>query len=103
LKLSKKRLDSLQLIRTFVDSKKALFFGVEMIVYSICVVSVTISVESIIESFVSVYENRINTKRLITEERVHHEMLVAINGTKLAHCDSLVKASMENYWRNFKH
>ena len=74
-----------------------------MIVYSICVVSVTMSVESTVESFVSVYENRYNKKRPITEEHAQHEMLVASNGPELAHCDSLVKASMANYWRNFEH
>ena len=65
-------------------------------VYSINIASVTMSVVPIIQSFVSVYENRSNKKRPITEERAHHEMLVAINGLEFAHCDSLAMASMAN-------
>ena len=61
------------------------------------------SVESMIESFVPVYENRNNKKRQIAEEHDHQEMLVAISGPELAHCNSLVKASMANYWKDFKH
>ena len=56
-------LDCLQPTWAFIDSKKALFSGKEMIVYLICVASITISVESIIESFVSIYENRNKKKR----------------------------------------
>ena len=52
-----------------------------MIVYSPCIASVTMSVES----FVSVYENRNKKKRLLTEKHAHHEMLVAINGPEFAH------------------
>ena len=58
------------------------------------------SVESISESFASVYEYRNKKKRLITEEHACHKMLVAINGPELAHCDSIVKDSMANCWRN---
>ena len=38
--------------------------------------------------------------RPITEERAHHKMLVAIDGPEFAHCGSLVKASVANYWSN---
>ena len=59
-----KGLNSLQLIPAFIDSKKVLLFGVEMILYSMCVASVTMSVASIIYSFVSLYKNRNNKKNL---------------------------------------
>ena len=62
-------LESLQLIRAFINSKKSLVFGIEMFVYSIRVASVTISVESTTESFASVYQSRNNKKRPIAEER----------------------------------
>ena len=68
-----------------------------LLYYSIFVASVAMSVESIIGSFISVYENRNNKKRPITGEGAHHRMLVAINGPEFAHCDSLVKASMAVY------
>ena len=55
--------DSLQLVRAFTNSKEAVFFGVEMIVYSMCFESVMMFVESIIKSFVSVYKYRNNSKK----------------------------------------
>ena len=55
--------DSLQLVRAFTNSKEAVFFGVEMIVYSMCFASVMMFVESIIKSFVTVYKNRNNSKK----------------------------------------
>ena len=70
--------------------------------YSTYDVSVMMSVEFIIESFVSVYENRNIKRRPITDGRVHREMRVASNGLEFAHCNSLVKASMANYWENVK-
>ena len=94
VEMKPEELDSLQLIRAFIDSKKALFLGIEMIVYSPCIASVTMSVESTTKSFVSVYENRNNKKRLITEKHAHHEMLVAINGPEFAHSNSLVKEEL---------
>ena len=69
--------------------------------YSICIPSVMMSVESIIESFGSVHANRNKRKRPTTEEGAPHEMLVAMNGPELAHRDSLPKVCMSNNYKSF--
>ena len=39
----------------------------------------------------------------MAEEHAHPEMLAEINGPEVTHSDSLVKSSIANYSRNFKH
>ena len=95
-------IESLELFRIFLDSKKALYQEIELIIFSISTAAVTVSVESIIESYVSIYEYRNNKNRPITEERAHHEMLIAVNGPELAHADNVIKSSMLTYWKNQK-
>ena len=52
-----------------------------------------------IESMVSIYENRNNKFRPISEERAVLEMNIA-NGPDLAHCASVIQLSMTDYWKN---
>lgn len=82
--------------------KKALYQEIELIIFSISTAAVTVSVESIIESYASIYEYRNNKNRPIKEERAHHEMLIAVNGPELAHADNLIKSSMSKIWKNQK-
>ena len=60
------------------------------------------SVESVIESWVSVSEARSHNKRSISEERLCNEMIVAINGPLIQHADELIKAAMRRYWEKSK-
>ena len=60
MEMKQVELDSLQLIWALIASKKRCFIGVEMIAYSICIEAAKMFFESIVESFVSVYENRNN-------------------------------------------
>ena len=96
-------IDSLEVLKSFISSKEELYRNIEQIIFAVSVATVTISVESVIESYVSVYENRNNKNRPITEERAHHEMMIAINGPELSNADSIIKGSMSNYWRKYSH
>jgi hypothetical protein len=49
---------------------------------------------------VSIYENRNNKFRPISEERAVLEMNIAINCPELAHADGIIQASMAEYWKN---
>ena len=49
---------------------------------------------------VSIYENRNNKFRPISEERAVLEMNIAINGPELTHADGIIQASMTEYWKN---
>ena len=65
---------------------------------AIAVSAVKHSCESILESFVSMYENHFDIRRPTAEKSTNEEFEIAVNGPNLAHCDSVVKESMDNYW-----
>ena len=51
----------------------------------ICVASVVISVESVVESILSMYENRQSKLINLGEDRGNNEMMIAVNGPNIAH------------------
>ena len=55
--------------------------------------SVKHSCESILESFVSIYENIFDNRRPTAAKSTHEEFEVAVNGPNLAHGDYVVKES----------
>ena len=57
------KLDSKILIRNFFDPDEKLYINIEMILHSMVVASIKHSCESIMESFVSKYENHVNARR----------------------------------------
>ena len=57
-------------------------------------------VESICETWVSIKERHSPSTR-VNHEQYEYKTLIAINGPEVVHCDSLVKESMEDYWRQF--
>ena len=48
------------------------------------------SCESVLESFVSRYENHFDSRRSTDEETSNEEFEIAVNGPSLAHCDGIV-------------
>jgi hypothetical protein len=60
------------------------------------------SVESVVESWISVLEHHSNKSRNISAATIETEMTIAINGPALQHCDSIVQDSMRLYWRRMK-
>lgn len=66
---------------------------------AIAVSSVKHSCESILESFVSRYENHFDVRRSVDEETANEEFAIAVNGPNLANCDGVVREAMEKYWR----
>ena len=57
------------------------------------------SVESVVESHVSVHETRINRQRNVSEERGQQEMQFSLNGPIVSRCAGVVKAAMTKHWR----
>ena len=65
---------------------------------SIAVCAVKQSCESILESYVSRYENHFDYRRNNSEVSANEEFEIAVNGPNLANCDSVVKDAMKKYW-----
>ena len=92
-------LDSKILIRNFFDPDKKLYLGIEMILHSMAVASIKQSCESILESFVSKYENHFDARRNVDEETANEEFEIAVNGPNLAHSNSIIIEAMDLYWK----
>ena len=61
--------------------------------------SVNYSCESILEYYVSRYENHFNIRRSVDEETANEKNEVTVNGPILAKHDGVVREAMDNYWR----
>ena len=69
-----------------------------MIMEAIAVSAVKHSCESILESFVSRYENHFDIRRSTEEDSTNEEFEIAVNGPSLAHSDSVISEAMHSYW-----
>ena len=90
--------DPKELLKKFFDPKGKLFRGIEMVMQALAVSSVKVSCESVLESFVSKYESHFDVRRNMSEEGANEEFEIAINGPNIAHCDSVIKEAMDDYW-----
>ena len=78
-------------ITKFINTKinEPLYVGCEEIIYCIVVAGVKHSCESVLESFVSRYENHFDQNRnLDKEQAINEEFSIAVNGPNIAQCDS---------------
>ena len=98
--LPDKSLTSSSMIQEYLSATNCLSNEVELIVHCISVAVVKISVESVVESLVSRYEKHFPKERSGTEEsHALEEMVIAENGPLLQHADSIIEASMNEYWK----
>lgn len=65
-----------------------------------CVAAIKMSVESIIESHVSVYELMFPKHRTVSEIKANNSMMIKLNGPNLAHCITIVKNSLDKYFKS---
>ncbi|CAL4066453.1 unnamed protein product [Meganyctiphanes norvegica] len=93
---------NIDIIKNFFNTNEMLYEGVEFIMHAISAACVAISVESIVESVVSMYENRQTKFRNLGEDRANHEMQIGCNGPNLAKCDRLLEKAMKTYFKTHK-
>ena len=60
------------------------------------------SIESIVESWVSIYEYHSNKHRPITNDRAEIEISLAVNGPLLQHADSVLKEALGEMYKDSK-
>ena len=92
-------LDPKELIKKFFDPAEQLYKNIEMVMQSLAVSAVKHSCESVLESFVSRYENHFDSRRNTEEAATNEEFEIATNGPNIANCDGVVKEAMDNYWK----
>ena len=86
-------------MKDFMSSKLNLFEGIELTVQTLVCASVKVSVESVVESMVSRYENHFHKSRGLDELNALGEMEIAENGPSDFKADNLLMKAMDKYWK----
>ena len=66
-----------------------------MVLHAFAVASVKRSCESILESFVSQYENHFDEHQNVYEQTATEEFEMSVNGPSLSHTDSVITDAMD--------
>ena len=96
------QLRSMDLFRSFLSTDLNLFENIEMIIQIMCDAATSMSVESVVESWVSIYEAHSNKHRPISNDRAEREICVAVNGPLLQHADPVIRAALKVMYKDCK-
>ena len=88
-------LKSMEIFRIFLSTEQKLYLNVEMVIQVLCDAATSMSVESVVESWVSIYEAHSNKHRPNSNERAEKEICVAVNGPLLQHADPILKEALK--------
>ena len=81
-------------LEMFLDpSNHHLYKDIEAIISVMARGALLISVESVVESWISIMEHHASQRRTLGEMMLHEEMVIAINGPILVHCDVVVQVT----------
>ena len=86
----------------FINPKLELYKDVEACISVMCDAGMMIGIESIVESWVSTLEHHSSKLRNLSQERLHWEGMLSINGPDPAHCDSIVRGGLKEYFSKAK-
>ena len=59
-----------------------------------------ISVESIVESWISTMEHHSSQRRTMGEMLLHEEMVISVNGPKMVHCEAICQEALCDYFKD---
>ena len=84
----------MELLEFLLDPAYNLFKDIEAVMSVLVRASLLISVESVVESWISTMEHHASQRRTLGEMLLHEEMVITINGPSLAHCDSVAQVEI---------
>ena len=87
---------------SLLDSKNKLYEGCEAVMEILTQASVMKTVESVVESWISVLEHHSSKTRDLSSTAVQNKLMIAINGPLSQHSRSIVEESMRVYWSKLK-
>ena len=93
---------SMDIMVKFMKTEDKLYQGCEAVMNSLTQAATIKTVESVVESWISVLEHHANKSRPLKSESIHSEMMVAINGPLLQHSQGVVSETMKAYWGQLK-
>ena len=93
---------SMDIMVKFMKTEDKLYQGCEAVMNILTQGATIKTVESVVESWISVLEHHANKSRPLKSESIHSEMMVAINGPLLQHSQGVVSETMKAYWGQLK-
>ena len=91
-----KELSDMELLKLTVKPENVdLYLGIETVVSVMVRASLLISVESVVESWISTMEHHASQRRTLGEMRLNKELIIAVNGPSTEHCDSICQVVRE--------
>ena len=89
-----RELSDLELLELFLDPKNVhLYQDIESVLSVMVRASLIISVESVVESWISTMEHHASQRRTLGEMLLHEEMVISVNGPRPVHCDSVAQVT----------
>ena len=89
---SKRELSDMELLELFLQPQgQHLYKDIETVMSVMVRAALMISVESIVESWISTMEHHALHRRTLGEMLLHEKMVIAINAHDMVHCDSIVQ------------
>ena len=76
-----------------------LYSGIEVIMQATAVAAIKLSVESIAESHISVYNLHNSDIRNIKEETAEDEMMIHINGPEIGEANDTLKSALDKHFQ----
>lgn len=92
------KLKSMEIMVLLLKTEEQRYQGCEAVIDILCQAAAMKSVESVVESWISVLEGHSNKARHLKAETIETELQIAINGPKLQHCEKVVEEAMVAYW-----
>ena len=89
-----RKLSSMELLEMLLDPELKMYQGIETVISILCRAALTMSVEAVVESWVSIMEHHSSKRRPLAEESMVEEVVIAINGPSVVHCDAVVRESL---------
>ena len=86
----------------FLDPKLEHYKNIQSVLAILANAGVTMGLESVVESWVSVLEHHSNPRRSISQQRLEEEVMIALNGPEVVHCNAVVDEALRKYWRKQK-
>ena len=77
-----------------------LYEGIELIMQSVFVAAIKISVESVAESVISVYNRHNSDIRPMEENQMNDEMFVALNGPEIGEANEVLKEALKLHFED---
>ena len=96
------KLTSMELVVMMMNTKEKMWRGCEAVMDIMCQAATMKSVESVVESWVSVLEHHSSKSRPLKAETIQGEMMVSVNGPIVSHSQGVVEETMKAYWGKLK-